>query len=349
MKRAALFPVLAALLFIMASPVLGTTWADIKKKCPICQTEDTYSEIMSYGGYIYEWDSKFQFIFWPDTDEHILYACQKCHFTCRKYDFGRIPADKIGAVKKSLNGTKLSPPDLSKKSKWSHSNAQYCHIPMTERIVIAERVYRELGKDDEWWCTFYRMKGYHFDEADMSREAEEARKNALNLADKMMADKNNKGKLKELLLISGSMKHFLGDLAGAEKDFRKALTSPYSDSKLSSGQAKGKEDYLNRLLNEFLASGASLDIILAISAGSTAKAGRLLDKSPTLCNARDSKGNPLIITAALTGKSEMVKLLISRGADVNARDKKGRTALAVAKESSNKEIEKLLLEHGAKQ
>lgn len=48
--------------------------------------------------------------------------------------------------------------------------------------------------------------------------------------------------MKELLLISGSMKHFLGDYACAEKDFRKALVSPYSDKKLSDEVAKGWGD-----------------------------------------------------------------------------------------------------------
>jgi len=347
MKNAALLMVLVLALFLTASPVLGTTWGDVKKRCPLCNTEDTYSEVMSYGGYIFNWDSKFQFIFWPDTDEHILYACRKCHFTCRMMDFGRIPADKVDAVKACLIGTKLSSPDLSKKKTGLQSTPPYSLTPMVERLVIAEKVYRALGRDDEWWCRFYRMKGYHYDDADMINEAAEAWKMALDLAGKAMTDKENNGRLKELLLISGSMKHFLGDSAGAEKDFRKALALSYSDKKLSDEQAKGKEEYLNKLLNEFLAEGDNLDIVLAVSACNLAKATRLLDKSPALCDVKRSNGQPLIITAVEMKNSDMVKLLISKGADVNAKNRGGKTALTVATESGDKEMEKLLREHGA--
>ncbi|WP_373534446.1 ankyrin repeat domain-containing protein [Microcoleus sp.] len=47
-------------------------------------------------------------------------------------------------------------------------------------------------------------------------------------------------------------------------------------------------------------------------------------------------------------KPELVKLFISKGADVNARNKNGETALSIAKKSSTPEIAKLLKQHGAK-
>ena len=43
--------------------------------------------------------------------------------------------------------------------------------------------------------------------------------------------------------------------------------------------------------------------------------------------------------------AEIVKMLLSAGADVSPKDKKGKTALDFAK---NKEIEKLLTDAGAK-
>ncbi len=47
--------------------ILGTTWADKEFVCPVCKTQNTFGVIMSYGTYIYQWPSKYQFIFWPMT------------------------------------------------------------------------------------------------------------------------------------------------------------------------------------------------------------------------------------------------------------------------------------------
>ena len=73
--------------------------------------EDLYSVIGSCGGYVYYWNSKYQYVFWPLIDEHVLYACQKCHFTCLMDQFDNVPKDKIQEIRKAFEGTKLSPPE----------------------------------------------------------------------------------------------------------------------------------------------------------------------------------------------------------------------------------------------
>lgn len=49
------------------------------------------------------------------------------------------------------------------------------------------------------------------------------------------------------------------------------------------------------------------------------------------------------------GNPEMVKLLITRGADVNAKDKEGQTALSLAIRNKMPEIAEILREAGAKE
>lgn len=54
-----------------------------------------------------------------------------------------------------------------------------------------------------------------------------------------------------------------------------------------------------------------------------------------------------LMFAALEGKTETVKTLLSQGADVNAKDDAGRTALMFATINLHSETVKELLEHGA--
>lgn len=47
------------------------------------------------------------------------------------------------------------------------------------------------------------------------------------------------------------------------------------------------------------------------------------------------------------GKTDVVELLLSNGANVNVTDKKGTTPLALAKRGSRHQIIELLIKHGA--
>jgi ankyrin repeat protein len=62
-----------------------------------------------------------------------------------------------------------------------------------------------------------------------------------------------------------------------------------------------------------------------------------------LVNARDNDGKTAIGWAAYKGHTEIVKLLLEKGADVNAKNNKGVTALMLAAEQNHMEITKLLL------
>lgn len=341
------FAFLILILLILSEPAGATTWSDKQLKCPICGTEDTYSVILSFGGYIYDWNSQYQYIFWPMADEHVLYACPKCHFTCLMDDFGKIQKNKVADIKIAIEGTKLSPPHKEKAEQYPQGKATYCFIPMVERIAIAEKVYRALGQTDDRWCEFYRMAAYHFDEARMYAAADEARKKALAIAEKLITEEKNTGRLKELYLISGSLRHFLKDEEGARKDFEKAVAAPYKDSECDAEQCKHKEKYLNSILTDFLAKGTWVDLILAIDSRNLEKAGELLERDRTLINAKDKYDRPLLLEIAEGGDKDVMELFISKGADINACDERGRTALHRASLKDHLDIVKLLIVKGA--
>ncbi|MEW6356484.1 MAG: hypothetical protein AB1696_09170 [Planctomycetota bacterium] len=234
------FAVLAMVL-TLAGETAATTWFPKEVTCPLCQTKNEFSVIGSYGSYIYRWPSKFQYIFWPLIDSHVLYSCKGCRLTCFMWDFEKIPADKHEAIRKQLDGVTLSQP-----------TGEYFRIPMTERLKAAEGVYSVLGRDDDFWCQFYRVVGYHSDEENKPKEAEEARKKALALAEKMLAKKENEGIRKEILLISGAMRHFLKDDQAALKDFNEALKLKYESKDKPQEQSANIDQYLTQLLNEYV-------------------------------------------------------------------------------------------------
>ena len=59
------------------------------------------------------------------------------------------------------------------------------------------------------------------------------------------------------------------------------------------------------------------------------------------------EGHTDLMCAALEGRTEIVKALLRKGADVNAKDGTGRTALMFAAINMHDETVKVLLEHGA--
>ena len=238
-NRVCALAVLAAL--ALATAVSATTWFDAEVDCPICGTSNTFQEIGSYGGYIYSWPSKYQFIFWPLTDRNVVYSCRKCRLTCLMWDFQEVPEEKHGAIGKALE-----------KVAFEGDHKVYSDIPMTQRLDAAEKVYKVLGRDDEFWCKFYRVVGYHHQKAGDIATASDARRKALEIARKMLKSKENDGIRKELLLISGAMRHFLGDDDRALADFRAASKLKYRNASIPQENVEGLERYLTELLAEYI-------------------------------------------------------------------------------------------------
>jgi ankyrin repeat protein len=69
----------------------------------------------------------------------------------------------------------------------------------------------------------------------------------------------------------------------------------------------------------------------------------LLDGNPDLIFSKDSLGLTPLHVAALTGRRDVVQLLLANKADVNARDKDGYTPLHWAADRGHKDLVKLLL------
>jgi uncharacterized protein (DUF2225 family) len=221
--------------------VWGTTWADQEFVCPVCKTKNTFGVVMSYGSYIYQWPSKYQDIYWPLTDSHVLYSCKKCYLSLLMWDFSDVPQNKLQEIQNALKSVEIK-----------GDYKRYTDIPMSKRLEAAEKVYAVMQKDGDFWLQFYRVKGYHYAAEKDQPKADEARKKALDLATQMLNEKDPVTPKKQLWLISGAMKHFLGDDKGALDDLNTALKTKYENKKLDSEKNENGERNLSALLTEYI-------------------------------------------------------------------------------------------------
>jgi hypothetical protein len=225
-----------------------TTWFPQEFECPVCKTKNTFLVVGSYGSYIYQWPSKFELVFWPLTDSPTVYACKQCHVATFMWDFEGLPKEKHEELRKRLAAFKF---EYGPARGGYDKEAEYLRIPSTERLLAAEQTYQVLGRDDEFWCRFYRTLGHHYEGEKKQAQADEARRKALLLAERMLADKAREGSRKELLFITGAMRHFLRDAAGALKDFREAEQLKYSSKELGPEKSKNFDEYLSDLLRQY--------------------------------------------------------------------------------------------------
>jgi hypothetical protein len=224
-----------------AVTVWGITWVDQEFVCPVCKTQNTFAVAASWGSYIYGAPSKYQFIFWPLTDEHVLYSCKKCYLSVFMWDFDKLPQNKLQEVQNALKGVEIK-----------GNYKRYTGIRISERLEVAEKVYAVLQKDDDFWLRFYRVKGYHYSAEKNQVKADGARKKALDLATQMLNEKDPSTTKKELWLISGAMKHFLGDDKGALDDLNTALKTKYEDKQLDKEKNDNGEVNLSALVKEYI-------------------------------------------------------------------------------------------------
>ncbi len=229
-----------AIISLFTITVSATTWYPKKYSCPLCKHKHEYQTIGSYGGYIYQWPSKYQYVFWPLTDSPSVYCCPKCHFSAYIWDFDSIPKNKVDTLKKFLSTVNLD-------GKYEN----YLDIPITTRLEIAENVYKIIGQDNEFWCQFYRVMGYHYDEEKNNNKAKESRLKSIEFANLMLLDSVYFGQEKEILIIIAAMNNFIGQKDSALIYLDKVSVLTYENKKINEENAKGLDEYLTNLINDY--------------------------------------------------------------------------------------------------
>ena len=229
-------------LLLLTFSLNATTWFPSKHTCPVCNHTDTYQQWGSYGSYIYNWPSKYQYVYWPLTDDQSIYCCPNCYFSAYLWDFDSIAPDRIDTIARFLKTVII---DKNYKD--------YLDIPATTRLEIAENIYKILGQNDMFWCQFYRVLGYYLEDEDNTVKARESRLKALEIARTMLSDTAYIGQNKELLFIIAAMHNFTGDKDSALFYLEKASKLTYQNTKWKEENAKGLDNYLSELTTDYIA------------------------------------------------------------------------------------------------
>jgi hypothetical protein len=225
--------------FLLAASLSATVLHTVTEKCPICGEENTFYGFGGWGGYVYHYASKFQMVFFPHTYPTSLWTCKKCHYTAWIGDFQHLPPEKIVAVRKAVAGAARIP-----------EFTEYVQVPMVARLAVAERVYRELDKDDLFWSYFYQVKGYHLGLCRQTEEARQARLKARDLLKNLVADPRHVDQRKDLLIALAAMRHYTGDDQAAMETLVMASTEP-DPASARSNTDKFLDNFSDKLIAEY--------------------------------------------------------------------------------------------------
>lgn len=94
-------------------------------------------------------------------------------------------------------------------------------------------------------------------------------------------------------------------------------------------------------------SGPAPTVHRSAADGRAESVSEAIDKNPQVVRAKDSSGYTPLHHAAIGGHSEVVSVLLQKGAQINMTGKRGETALYLAASKGNTEVVKLLAAQGA--
>ncbi len=215
------------LAFVLLPPgrAEATSLVSNREPCPVCGEQSDVLGVASYGGYIFRWPSRTEYVFWPDTDPEWLFTCRRCHLSVLTDDLAGIPQDRIGAIRSALEGTQAIGPLEDQKA------------PIPARLPIAERVYEAWNPGDREMSRFYRVAGFHYAAAGATAQAERSRRRALDRAARLLQAPTLTGTdRREMHVISGAMHQLLGEDLSALEHFGLGLLA-WSDGEKETGRS----------------------------------------------------------------------------------------------------------------
>jgi hypothetical protein len=135
---------LAALLAI-PSTARAVVWWPSQKPDPLTSEPVPVYGAAAWGGYIYNWPSKYDMVFWPSTAERWICFNPKSGYGALYDDFDT-----------------LSGKDKEHLRDWLKRNYVPARAPRTQKEKLAwlERIYNERQMDDDFWSQFYRLMAY---------------------------------------------------------------------------------------------------------------------------------------------------------------------------------------------
>jgi hypothetical protein len=196
---------LLAVVLLGGQVCLGTIALTAKRQCPVCEKQIGLATVMSCGGYIYDWDSKYDLVYWPFTEPDFVWTCPNCGYAQISKYF-----DDVGSKEKERLREFLA-------DKWKPIPRD--QISTETRIEQAILVNKFLKKDDNFWAWFNRILIHHYRQADPEK-AKTLAKAEIELLER------KKGKFtapdKNRLYLLGEYSRMTGNEDAARKHFQAA-------------------------------------------------------------------------------------------------------------------------------
>jgi hypothetical protein len=239
-RRTAAIGLALAVVLGVAGVAMATTWAEVTRKCPVCETKIQVREVASFGSYIYQWPSRLQMLFWPYTAGAAVHFCKHCHGAWFMGD-----VDELNPAQKEAIGKKLE------KLREEQRAESYDEVPVAYRLKMAAALYGELGENDFFWSHFHRAVGYQLHVAGDAKGAETARGKALKVTERMLAGELDDAQRKELLIVKTSMLYLTGKRDAALESVARAKGITVSEStNLSAEKAKNINEFLGAIVTD---------------------------------------------------------------------------------------------------
>jgi hypothetical protein len=224
---------LVVLTLSQTPPSQATNIARGTEPCPITGTPCQALHIISYGSYIYSYPSKYDLVFFPDTEPDWFFYCPQSGYVSLGGDFKKLDGEEKTRISAYLAQHRTGDTDLR---------------DLARRLHVAEELYALRNKDQAFWIKLYRVMAYlHEKELQDTPAALAYRLKALALIEEALKTPLPDGRRKEYLYLAGEYHRWNKGYAKAAQYFAEAKALPWADE---NGSNKGENDYVNTLIRD---------------------------------------------------------------------------------------------------
>lgn len=223
--------VYATLILLAVSPgVHATTWAKTTIRDPLANKKTcAVHEPSSYGGYIYQWESKYDQVFWPLIDPHGIWFCKHSGFTAF-----------IGDVKD------ITPAQKTAIGAWLKQNYRG-DSSIQGQLRLIEGIYALRGGDDQFRNRLLRVLARWHQSLGNVDAANRHRRQAFDGIKLALEGKLADQRALEYLYLAANYSRLFGDAEASDRYLAKLSVAIAG---IKDDELKGFGDYLTELAKE---------------------------------------------------------------------------------------------------
>ncbi len=228
-------------LMILTSVTKATTWEEAEVEDPILEGEKcSVHNPASYGSYIYHWPSKYDQVFWPLTDHHGIWFCEKSGFTAFIGDFSGLSSGEIAKIKEYL---------LENQSKDSS---------IQTKLLLLEEIYSLRSTDNVFNNRLLRVLARWYQDLGDLDKASAYRRTAFSDIQLQLEGELDEYQRLEYLYLAANYSKYFGDQIASEKYISELISSI---DNVKSEEVKGFAEYLRELYPDtnYINEGGVLD------------------------------------------------------------------------------------------